>query len=68
MCTHYLSYLLTQWQGDFGPFTPQIVTQVPLWLAIALKKRGKCSIRPPQWMSVGELPFFLIPPPPLPTI
>ncbi|WVZ08433.1 hypothetical protein V8G54_021779 [Vigna mungo] len=48
--------------GDFGPFTPQIVTQVPLWLAIALKKRGKCSIRPPQWMSVGELPFFIIPP------
>ncbi|KAJ1422581.1 GINS, helical bundle-like domain superfamily [Sesbania bispinosa] len=37
--------------GDFGPFTPQIVTQVQLWLAIALK-RGKCSIRPPQWMSV----------------
>ncbi|XP_014490995.1 DNA replication complex GINS protein PSF2 [Vigna radiata var. radiata] len=41
--------------GDFGPFTPQIVTQVPLWLAIALKKRGKCSIRPPQWMSVEKL-------------
>nr|KYP41008.1 DNA replication complex GINS protein PSF2 [Cajanus cajan] len=24
-----------------------IITQVPLWLAIALKKRGKCSICPP---------------------
>ncbi|MED6202921.1 DNA replication complex GINS protein PSF2 [Stylosanthes scabra] len=44
--------------GDFGPFIPQIVAQVPLWLAVALKKRGKCSICPPQWMSVGELPFF----------
>ncbi|KAK8662406.1 hypothetical protein V6N13_091983 [Hibiscus sabdariffa] len=42
--------------GDFGPFLPQIATQVPFWLAVALKKRGKCAIRPPQWMSVGESP------------
>lgn len=41
-------------QGDFGPFRPQIATQVPLWLAVALKKRGKCTIRAPEWMSVGE--------------
>lgn len=41
--------------GDFGPFTPQIVTQVPLWLAIALRRRGKCSIVPPQWMTVDKL-------------
>ncbi|XP_058753729.1 DNA replication complex GINS protein PSF2 [Vicia villosa] len=41
--------------GDFGPFIPQIVTQVPLWLAIALRRRGKCSIVPPQWMSVEKL-------------
>ncbi|KAL9275050.1 DNA replication complex GINS protein PSF2-like protein [Drosera capensis] len=38
--------------GDYGPFQPQIVTQVPMWLAVALKKRGKCTIRPPEWMSV----------------
>ncbi|KAE8712091.1 DNA replication complex GINS protein PSF2 [Hibiscus syriacus] len=41
--------------GDFGPFLPQIPTQVPLWLAVALKKRGRCAIRPPQWMSVENL-------------
>ncbi|KAI7984852.1 DNA replication complex GINS protein PSF2 [Camellia lanceoleosa] len=41
--------------GDFGPFHPQIATQVPLWLAVALKKRGKCTIRPPEWMSVEKL-------------
>ncbi|XP_028754107.1 DNA replication complex GINS protein PSF2-like isoform X2 [Neltuma alba] len=41
--------------GDFGPFAPQIATQVPLWLAVALKRRGKCSIRPPEWMSVDNL-------------
>ncbi|XP_050153645.1 DNA replication complex GINS protein PSF2-like isoform X2 [Malus sylvestris] len=38
--------------GDFGPFYPQMATQVPLWLAIAMKKRGKCTIRPPEWMSI----------------
>lgn len=42
-------------QGVFGPFYPQITTQVPMWLAVAMKKRGKCTIRPPEWMSVGEL-------------
>ncbi|XAR54018.1 hypothetical protein NMG60_11028997 [Bertholletia excelsa] len=38
--------------GDFGLFHPQIATQVPLWLAVALKKRGKCIIRASEWMSV----------------
>ncbi|KAK4759983.1 hypothetical protein SAY87_023114 [Trapa incisa] len=41
--------------GDYGPFLPQIATEVPLWLAVALKKRGKCAIRPPGWMSVEKL-------------
>lgn len=41
--------------GDFGPFIPQMAIQVPLWLAVALKRRGKCTIRPPQWMSVENL-------------
>lgn len=41
--------------GDFGPFRPQMVTQVPIWLAVALKKRGKCTIRPPEWISVEKL-------------
>lgn len=44
-------------QGDFGPFYPQMAAQVPLWLAIAMKKRGKCTIRPPEWMSIGESCF-----------
>ncbi|CAN6472177.1 unnamed protein product [Victoria cruziana] len=41
--------------GVFGPFYPQIATKVPLWLAIALKKRGKCRIQPPEWMSIEKL-------------
>lgn len=47
-------------QGNFGPFYPQIPIKVPLWLAVALKKRGKCTIRPPQWMSIGEHFYILI--------
>ena len=31
---------------------------MPLWLAVALKKRGKCTIRPPEWMTVGKVSLF----------
>ncbi|GAB4827472.1 DNA replication complex GINS protein PSF2 [Ancistrocladus abbreviatus] len=45
--------------GDYGPFRPQIPALVPLWLAVALKKRGKCTIRSPEWMSVEKLTQIL---------
>ncbi|BBM99084.1 GINS complex subunit 2 [Marchantia polymorpha subsp. ruderalis] len=41
--------------GDFGPFMPQVPTSVPLWLGIAMKKRGKCRLRAPEWMTVENL-------------
>ncbi|KAL3701747.1 hypothetical protein R1sor_019769 [Riccia sorocarpa] len=41
--------------GDFGPFMPQVPASVPLWLGIAMKKRGKCRLRAPEWMSVENL-------------
>ncbi|XP_062086625.1 DNA replication complex GINS protein PSF2-like [Humulus lupulus] len=50
---------LTLISGDYGPFFPRMVTQVPLWLVIALKKRGKCAIRPPSWMSIESLTQIL---------
>lgn len=28
---------------------------VPLWLAIALRKRDKCTIKQPNWLTVKEL-------------
>ena len=47
--------------GTFGPFLPQTPVEVPLWLAISLKKRRKCSIQPPAWMEkdalAGKLAF-----------
>eukprot|EP01147_Barroeca_monosierra_P004853 gene4853-8686_t len=35
-----------------GPFRPQRPMQVPLWLAITLRRRGKCAIHIPEWLSV----------------
>ena len=37
--------------GEFGPFTPQVRTQVPLWLAINLRKQQKCEIIIPDWVK-----------------
>jgi GINS complex subunit 2 len=42
-------------QGDFGPFRPQTPVDVPLWLAVTLKKRQKCQIQQPEWMDLGNL-------------
>ena len=37
--------------GTFGPFTPQRPAEVPIWLALYLKKRRKCRIQPPTWLD-----------------
>ena len=36
---------------DYGPFRPQTNIQVPLWLALTLKRGGHCRIVPPDWLS-----------------
>eukprot|EP01017_Pseudomicrothorax_dubius_P018092 TRINITY_DN20145_c0_g1_i1.p1 TRINITY_DN20145_c0_g1~~TRINITY_DN20145_c0_g1_i1.p1 ORF type:complete len:204 (-),score=53.20 TRINITY_DN20145_c0_g1_i1:85-696(-) len=41
--------------GDFGPFRPNKPVEVPLWLAMYLKKKGKCRIVPPPWMELNYL-------------
>ena len=41
--------------GTYGPFVPMRQCQVPLWLALLLKEKKKCSIRPPEWMQKGNL-------------
>ena len=42
-------------KGDFGPLEPSLPIDVPLWLAVYLKKLRKCQIQQPDWMSVGSL-------------
>lgn len=41
--------------GIFGPLESGIPCEVPLWLAITLRKRSKCIIRTPDWMTVANL-------------
>lgn len=41
--------------GDFGPFTAGVPVDVPLWVALRLKRDRQCSIVTPAWMRVGEL-------------
>ncbi|RUS14139.1 hypothetical protein BC938DRAFT_477519 [Jimgerdemannia flammicorona] len=40
-------------QGTYGPFFPPLKVDVPLWLALTLKKNQKCAIVPPEWMSIA---------------
>lgn len=40
-------------QGSFGPFDPNTTVRVPLWLALQLRKREKCRVHWPRWLSVG---------------
>ena len=45
--------------GTYGPFRVDENVEVPLWLAITLKKKGKCSIIPPKWMLASELQQYI---------
>jgi len=46
---------LTLLEGTYGPFRPPITIKVPLWLAVTLKKKHKCSIQPPKWLNIETL-------------
>ncbi|CEQ42465.1 SPOSA6832_04275 [Sporobolomyces salmonicolor] len=43
----------------YGPLTPPQKASVPLWLAVHLKKKRKCRIIAPGWMSVLYLEQIL---------
>ncbi|KAG4104874.1 DNA replication complex GINS protein PSF2 [Neocallimastix lanati (nom. inval.)] len=46
---------LTLLEGTYGPFRPPITIKVPLWLAVTLKNKHKCSIQPPKWLNIETL-------------
>ncbi|KAK6107336.1 Probable DNA replication complex GINS protein PSF2, putative [Brugia malayi] len=46
--------------GDIGPFEAGMPIWVPLWIAVTLRKRRKCTIIPPQWLCVEELKKLVI--------
>ncbi|WVQ71155.1 DNA replication complex GINS protein PSF2 [Cryptococcus sp. DSM 104548] len=41
--------------GVYGPFQPPSAVRVPVWLGLSLKKKRKCRIVPPDWLSVENL-------------
>lgn len=45
--------------GNFGPLESGLPCRVPLWLALTLRKRGKCTIGIPDWMSFASLTEFV---------
>lgn len=42
-------------QGAYGPILPNREVEVPLWMAMALHKRKRCRILPPDWMDIEAL-------------
>jgi GINS complex subunit 2 len=52
---NFNSDVLSFINGDFGPFHSNLATDVPMWLALALKERHKCRIEAPLWMSADVL-------------
>ncbi|WVR05846.1 DNA replication complex GINS protein PSF2 [Kwoniella sp. DSM 27419] len=45
--------------GIYGPFQPPSAAKVPLWLALSLKRKRKCRIVPPAWLSVEQVQAVL---------
>jgi len=41
--------------GVWGPFVPMRPTAAPLWLALLLKRKQRCRIKPPSWLEVAAL-------------
>ncbi|KAK1928019.1 hypothetical protein DB88DRAFT_61421 [Papiliotrema laurentii] len=45
--------------GLYGPFVPPSACSVPLWLALSLKRKRKCRIVAPEWLTVEKLQGLL---------
>ncbi|KAJ2467356.1 DNA replication protein psf2, partial [Coemansia sp. RSA 2320] len=41
--------------GVVGPFRPPQKTEVPLWLAVMLKRTNRCRIVAPKWLAFEHL-------------
>lgn len=47
--------LLVSFAGVWGKFEPNKRVNVPLWLAVELRKRNQCAIVLPPWMQLSAL-------------
>ena len=51
--------VLYMMEGEYGPFVAQTPVEVPLWLAIHLKKIQRANIKCPSWLDVDHLTALL---------
>eukprot|EP00126_Sphaerothecum_destruens_P008106 Sdes_comp20093_c0_seq1m13050 len=52
---HFKVDILHFISGNYGPFIPGKPVTVPFWLALTLKKRQKCKVKPPEWLCLDVL-------------
>mmetsp|Transcript_31425 Transcript_31425/g.43604 ORF Transcript_31425/g.43604 Transcript_31425/m.43604 type:complete len:211 (+) Transcript_31425:307-939(+) len=52
---NFSSPIMNLIEGSFGPFRPSIQKTVPLWLAVFLKRRQRCTVVVPEWMVKEKL-------------
>lgn len=52
---NFISGKMVMVSGTFGPFKAGVVTEVPIWLALYLKKRGKCIVILPETYDIENL-------------
>jgi GINS complex protein len=50
-----MTHVEVSYPGSYGKFEPNQLVDVPIWLAIELRKRNQCSIKLPPWMGLNEL-------------
>lgn len=46
--------------GVYGPLRPPTQAKVPLWLALNLKRRKRCSVVCPEWLQIGGYRILVI--------
>lgn len=51
--------LTIAWQGPTQPLYPSRRAQIPLWLALLLKRQKRARIMPPAWLNVENLSMIL---------
>nr|CCC95619.1 unnamed protein product [Trypanosoma congolense IL3000] len=47
--------ITTTFGGRYGPFTPNFPVDVPLWLALHIRKTDTCTIQPPPYVALPYL-------------
>eukprot|EP00055_Hartaetosiga_balthica_P015578 m.92896 g.92896 ORF g.92896 m.92896 type:complete len:181 (-) comp8902_c0_seq3:1876-2418(-) len=46
-------------RGEVGAFRAPRPVDVPLWLAVSLRRRQRCQIQSPEWLTVDQLEIKL---------